>query len=138
VTEARPSELWCNDIRRLNNGIRAWEGKCGEGYLITTGQKSGLWRNRGRPPQKMVGVRSTTGGLDAGWQFERLSDSFDSEVSWIFDEAADDELIGNFGLGLGGVFGLGMDRHDLALGTLANTRLLSAYFGHSDAYPLVP
>lgn len=138
VTEVRPSEPWCIEIRRLNTGIRAWEGKCGEGYLVTTGQKGGLWRDRGRPPQKMVGVGFTTEGMDKSQPFERLSDSFDPDVAWIFDGIADDALIGDFGLGLGGASGLEMDRYDLALGTPPHTRLLCASFGHSDAYPLVP
>ncbi|OYU33101.1 MAG: hypothetical protein CFE35_22045 [Novosphingobium sp. PASSN1] len=138
VTEAREEEPWCIEIRRLNSGIRAWEGKCGEGHLVTTGQRSGLWRDRGRPPQKMVGVGFTTEGMDKSEPFERLSDSYDPEVSWIFDGIGEDELIGNFGLGLGGAAGLEMDRYDLALGTPPHTRLLCSSFGHSDAYPMVP
>ena len=43
------SESW-------NSGMRAWAAKPGEHYLQTTGEKSGLWRNRGRAPQKLTGV----------------------------------------------------------------------------------
>jgi N,N-dimethylformamidase len=138
VTETRPDEPHCIEIRRLNTGIRAWEGRPGEGYLITTGQKSGLWRDRGRPPQKIVGVGFTTEGMDVSQPFTRLSDSYDPEMAWIFEGLQDDELIGDFGLGRGGASGLEMDRYDLALGTPPHTRLLCASFGHSDAYPLVP
>jgi N,N-dimethylformamidase len=138
VCEARESEPWCVEVRRNNTGIRAWQGRCGEGYMVTTGERGGLWRDRGRPPQKMVGVGFTTEGMDESRPFERLSDSFAPEVSWMFNGIGRDELIGDFGLGLGGASGLEMDRYDLALGTPPHTRLLCASFGHSDAYTLVP
>ena len=44
------------EVRKLDSGMRAWAAKPGEHYLQTTGEKSGLWRNRGRAPQKLTGV----------------------------------------------------------------------------------
>ena len=137
VTGLRADEPWCIEVRKLESGSRAWQAEPGEGYLATTGERSGLWRVRGRAPQKLVGVGFTTEGMDESRPFERLPDSLDPAMAWIFDGIGDDELIGDFGLALGGASGIEMDRYDLALGTPPHARLLAASFGHSDNYPLV-
>ncbi len=137
VTGLRAEEPWCIEVRKLESGSRAWQAEPGEGYLATTGERSGLWRVRGRAPQKIVGLGFTTEGMDESQPFERLPDSFDPATAWIFEGIGDDELIGDFGLGLGGASGLEMDRYDLALGTPPHAKLLAASFGHSDNYPLV-
>lgn len=137
VTGLRAEEPWCIEVRKLESGSRAWQAEPGEGYLACTGERSGLWRVRGRAPQKLVGLGFTTEGMDESRPFERLPDSFDPAMAWIFAGIGEDEPIGDFGLGLGGASGLEMDRYDLALGTPPHTRLLAASFGHSDNYPLV-
>lgn len=137
VTGLRAEEPWCIEVRKLESGSRAWQAEPGEGYLATTGERSGLWRVRGRAPQKLVGLGFTTEGMDESRPFERLPDSFNPAVAWIFDGIGKDELIGDFGLALGGASGIEMDRYDLALGTPPHARLLAASFGHSDNYPLV-
>lgn len=137
VTATRPDEPWCIEVRKLDSGSRAWQAAPGEGYLATTGEKSGLWRLRGRAPQKLVGVGFTTEGMDESQPFERLPDAARPEIAWMFDGIADGELIGDFGLALGGASGIEMDRYDLALGTPPHALLLASSFGHSDNYPLV-
>lgn len=137
VTAARDNEPWCIEVRKLDVGSRAWQANPGEYYLTTTGEKSGLWRSRSRAPQKVVGVGFATEGFDESKAFERLPDSCDERVSWIFQGVGENELIGNFGLALNGASGLEIDRYDLALGTPPNALLLAASFGHSDNYPLV-
>lgn len=137
VTETRPEEPWCIEVRKLDTGSRAWQAMPGEGYLATTGDRSGVWRARGRAPQKLAALGFTTEGMDESQPFERLPDSFDSSVAWIFDGVGAQEAIGDFGLGLGGASGLEMDRYDLTLGTPPHAMLLAASFNHSDNYPLV-
>jgi N,N-dimethylformamidase len=137
ATAIRPHEPWCIEVRKLDSGTRAWQASPGEGYLVSTGERSGIWRNRGRPPQKMIGVGFTAQGMDQGRPFERLPDSFDSRAAWIFKGLSETELIGDFGLGLGGAAGIEMDRYDLALGTPPHAYLIAASFGHSDNYPHV-
>ncbi|WP_188064337.1 N,N-dimethylformamidase beta subunit family domain-containing protein [Sphingobium sp. KCTC 72723] len=138
VTSPREDAPWCVEVRKLDSGIRGWQADPGEGYLTSTGERSGIWRQRGRPPQKLVGVGFTTEGMDESKPFERMQDSFDPRVAWMFENIGEDELIGDFGLALDGASGLEMDRYDLALGTPPHTLLLAASFGHSDSYPLVP
>ena len=54
----------CMEVRKLDSGMRAWAAKPGEHYLQTTGEKSGLWRNRGRAPQKLTGVGFIAEGFE--------------------------------------------------------------------------
>lgn len=137
VTAACPDDPSCIEVRKLDSGSRAWQAEPGEGYLATTGERSGLWRNRGRAPQKLVGLGFTTEGMDRAEPFERMPDSFHRRVAWIFDGIGDEELIGDFGLALGGAAGVELDRYDLALGTPPHTLLLASSINHTDNYPLV-
>lgn len=137
VTAACPDDPACIEVRKLDVGSRAWQAEAGEGYLASTGERSGLWRSRGRPPQKLVGLGFTTEGMDRAEPFERMPDSFHKRVAWIFEGIGDEELIGDFGLALGGAAGVELDRYDLALGTPPHTLLLAASINHTDNYPLV-
>ncbi|MGB0505139.1 MAG: N,N-dimethylformamidase beta subunit family domain-containing protein [Pikeienuella sp.] len=137
VTASCPDDPACIEVRKLDVGSRAWQAEPGEGYLASTGERSGLWRSRGRAPQKLVGLGFTTEGMDRAEPFERMPDSFHKRVAWIFDGIGDEELIGDFGLALGGAAGVELDRYDLALGTPPHTLLLAASGNHTDNYPLV-
>ena len=137
VSGLRESEAHCMEVRKLDNGSRAWQADPGEAYLACTGERSGLWRSRGRAPQKIVGVGFTSEGMDESQPFERMPDSFHRRASWMFEGIGPQESIGNFGLGLGGAAGIEIDRYDLALGTPPHALLLAASHGHSDNYPLV-
>ncbi|NVN85508.1 MAG: LamG domain-containing protein [Rhodopseudomonas sp.] len=137
VSGLRDGEPHCMEVRKLDAGSRAWQADPGEGYLACTGERSGLWRSRGRAPQKIVGVGFTAEGMDESQPFERMPDSFHRRVAWMFDGIGPQELIGDFGLGLGGAAGIEIDRYDLALGTPPHALLLASSHGHSDNYPLV-
>ena len=56
VTATCPDDEACVEVRKLDVGSRAWQAEAGEGYLASSGERSGLWRSRGRPPQKLVGA----------------------------------------------------------------------------------
>ena len=137
VTGTREGEPHCIEVRKLDAGSRAWQAEPGEGYLASTGQRSGLWRSRGRAPQKIVGLGFTAEGMDASQPFERMPDSFHKRVSWIFDGIGDEEMIGDFGLAGGGAGGIEIDRYELGLGTPPHALLVASTSGHSDNYPLV-
>ena len=137
VTGLREGEPHCIEVRKLDTGSRAWQAEPGEGHLACTGERSGLWRSRGRAPQKIVGLGFTTEGMDESQPFERMPDSFHKRVSWLMKGIGSEEAIGDFGLALGGAAGVELDRYDLVLGTPPHTMLLGASWGHSDNYPLV-
>ena len=136
VVAFRDDEPWCMEIRKLDSGSRAWQAAPGEYYLATTGEKGGIWRNRGRPPQKLMGVGFTSEGMDECMPYRKLPDAIAPEVSWVF-EGVDKDVFGDSGLALNGAAGLELDRYDLAWGTPPNTYLLATSEGHSDHYPHV-
>ncbi|MDT0634836.1 N,N-dimethylformamidase beta subunit family domain-containing protein [Spectribacter hydrogenooxidans] len=136
VVGFRDDEPWCMEVRKLDSGSRAWQAAAGEHYLATTGEKSGIWRNRGRSPQKTVGVGFASEGMDESSAYRKLPDAEDPAVSWVLD-GVDGEVFGDNGLALGGAAGLELDRYDLGLGTPPGAWLLAASEGHSDNYPHV-
>ena len=44
------------EVRRGEDGIRAWAAEPGEYYHSFTGEYGGLWRRKGKPPQMMAGT----------------------------------------------------------------------------------
>lgn len=136
VVAYRDEEPWCMEIRKLDAGSRAWQAAPGEHYLATTGEKGGIWRNRGRSPQKLTGVGFASEGMDGSRPYQRMPDSRDPAVAWVF-EGVTNERFGDFGLGQNGAAGLEIDRYDLGLGTPPGTFLLATSEPFSDAYPHV-
>jgi N,N-dimethylformamidase len=132
----RDDEPWVMEVRKLEAGSRAWQARPGEHYLASTGERSGLWRHRGRPPQKLVGVGFTSEGMDQSVPYRRMPDSYHRSVAWMFD-GIDGELFGDAGLAAGGAAGIEIDRYDLALGTPPHTRILASSERFTDNYPLV-
>ena len=131
----RDDEPWIMEVRKLDSGMRAWAARPGEHYLQTTGDKSGLWRNRGRAPQKTLGVGFIGEGFESGRSFRRMPDSYHRTVSWI-TEGIEGEIVGDFGLAQGGSAGLELDRYDLKLGTPPHAKIIASSGGHTDNYVL--
>jgi N,N-dimethylformamidase len=132
----RDEEPWVMEVRKLEAGSRAWQARPGEHYLASTGERSGLWRHRGRPPQKLIGVGFTSEGMDQSVPYRRMPDSYHRSVAWMF-EGIEGEIIGDAGLALGGAAGIEIDRYELALGTPPHTRILASSEPFTDNYPLV-
>lgn len=131
----RDDEPWIMEVRKLDSGMRAWNARPGEHYLATTGQKSGLWKNLGRPPQKLVGIGFIAEGFETSRPYRRMPDSYHRTVDWIM-HGVEGEMIGDQGLAYGGAAGLELDRYDLHLGTPPHARILASSGGHSDNYLL--
>lgn len=131
-----PEVSACMEVRKLDSGMRAWAAKPGEHYLQTTGEKSGLWRNRGRAPQKLTGVGFTSEGFETAAPYRKMPDAWHRTVSWI-TEGVDGEIIGDKGLAYGAAAGVEIDRYDLSLGTPPHTKIIASSGGHSDNYVLV-
>ncbi len=132
ITSVDPERPHVVEVKRGNNGTRAWNSAPGETYHSTTGELGGLWRERGRAPNTVAGIGFTAQGWDgrAGY-YERKEGSFDPRAAFIFEGVGADELIGNFGLGLGGAAGDELDCVDETLGTPPHTLLLASSTGHA-------
>src|SRR5690606_32711922 len=62
VTTTYPDVPGVIEVRRGMAGTRTWESRPGEEDHASTGERGGLWRHRGRPPQLLVGVGFTAQG----------------------------------------------------------------------------
>lgn len=136
VHEKRPHLV---EVRRGQQGIRTWEGEPGEAVTTQSAEPGGLWRLRGRAPNRLVGVGMAAQGWDTSTPgFERTQASFDPRVVDLFDGIADDEIIGDFGLVLGGAAGDEIDRADTALGTPRHALVIATSQPHSEFYLAAP
>lgn len=121
VATLDPRKPWVLEVRKGETGDQAWRARPGELYHSTTGEKGGLWRMRGRPPQKIWTVGYTAHGADISVGYKQMPDAVTDEASWIMKGVGPDEVIGNFGLINGGASGgNGPD---------------GLWVGHSTAYP---
>ena len=136
VTEFHPENPNIIEVRK-NYGSNAWKTKPGELHLSFTGEQGGLWRNRGRAPQKMAGTGFIAEGFDVSSYYHRTEASFDPRVSWIFEGVEEDEKIGDFGLVGGGAAGLELDIYDTELGTPSHALIIASSENHTNVYMLV-
>jgi len=126
ITSYHPEKPYLVEVRKAEGGSRAWQAQPGEYYHSTTGERGGVWRNRARAPQKLVGVGFAAQGFDQSSYFRRMPDSTAANARFIFEGVGEDELLGNFGLVGGGAAGHELDRYDLTLGTPPNTMLVAS------------
>jgi N,N-dimethylformamidase len=133
VTTIDPARPHVIEVRRGFTGTRMWGSAPGEGYHSTTGEPGGIWRLRGRPPQKLVGVGFTAQGQDRSAPYRRRPESWNPRAQFIF-EGVEGDVFGAGGLHLGAAGGYEMDRADVALGTPPHALVLASSFGHSDNY----
>jgi N,N-dimethylformamidase len=128
---------WCVEVRRGPAGTRSFECAPGEGRHASTGEPGGLWRHRGRAPNRLVGVGFTSEGWDSRAPgYRRTASAFEERFAWVFEGIGPDELIGDFGLVMDGTAGDEIDRADTALGTPPEAVVLATSTGHSDYYQL--
>ncbi|MFV0252758.1 MAG: N,N-dimethylformamidase beta subunit family domain-containing protein [Beutenbergiaceae bacterium] len=127
-----PDRPWIMELRRGENGSRAWQSRPGEHHHAFTGERGGLWTNLGRASNQVFGVGFAAQGFDsAGW-YRRTADSRDPRAAFIFQGVAG-ETFGHQGTE-GGAVGQEVDRYDLALGTPPDTLLLATSEGLSEGY----
>ena len=138
VISYSPEKPWVMEFGRGENGVRAWQAAPGETTHSTTGEKGGLWRDRGRAPQKLFGSGFTSEGYAGSFHYDRMPDADLPAVNWIFAGVDADEPIGDFGLVGGGAAGQEIDRADVMLGTPPQTHLLASAQHQNDSYKVVP
>ncbi len=133
VTSVDPARPHVIEVRRGRRGTGTWRGEPGEDHHSGSGELGGLWRDRGRPPQRLVGVGMAAQGFDRSNPYELCPGARESRAGWIL-EGVGEGPVGDYGLVLGGAGGLEIDRADPALGTPAHAVVLATTSGFSDSY----
>ena len=125
------------EVRRGEDGTRAWRSLPGEFYHSFDGDYACLWRHHGKAPQALAGAGFISQGFDISSYYRRTAASNDSRIAWAFDGIGQDELIGDFGLQGGGAAGIEVDIADRALGTPPNALVVAMSEELTDSYLLV-
>jgi N,N-dimethylformamidase len=123
------------EIRRAEDGLRAWASEPGEYYNAFDGAYGGLWRRSGRAPQQLVGIGFTAQGTFDGMPYHRVC--YDKNFDWVF-EGIDDDLIGDFGFSGNGAAGFELDRIDLKLDAGHDITILAQAYAIENKFILVP
>ncbi len=131
-----PEQPHLMELRRSDGGTRPHQSAFGDQRHATSGERAGLWRNKGLPPQRLLGVGFVAQGFDRGTHYVRLQDSFDPRVQFAFEGIGDDELLGDFGIMGGGAAGAEIDCFQPVLGSSSQALVLATSAPMSDAYLL--
>ena len=118
------------EVRRAEDGTRAWIAEPGEYFHQFTGEYGGMWRRLGRPPNRLVGIGFAAQGFDGGTYYRIDPEARHSRAAWILEGVAADEIIGNYGTQAGGAAGEEIDRYDAALGSPEHAVVLASSEQH--------
>ena len=132
------------EVRRPS-GSRPWSSQPGEGRHAMSGEQGGLWRLRGRAPQRLVGAGFTAQGWTSANEcgsprpYEQVADRTHPLAAELLAGIAPQDMIGDFStLGLGvGAAGDEIDRVDMSLGSPQQTLVLATASGFDADYQLV-
>ncbi|KAJ4252914.1 hypothetical protein NW762_010820 [Fusarium torreyae] len=143
---AQPHRL---ELRRGGQGVRTSYQEPGERVHAIDGHVGGLWRDRGKAANYLVGIGCCGEGAGAGVPYRMsstLQQTQPSLVNWVFKGLVDsssssDEFI--FGRNALGAFGGGasadeIDRVDFKYGSPSNIIVLASSTGHPDTFGLFP
>ena len=105
------------EVRRAEDGTRAWIAEPGEYYHSFTGEYGGMWRRLGRTPNRLVGVGFSAQGFDGGTYYRLQEGASDPRVAFVMEGVESPDVIGNYGTQAGGAAGEEIDRYDVTLGS---------------------
>lgn len=111
------------ELRRAEDGTRAWASLPGEYHHAWSGELGGLWRRIGRPPNRLVGVGFTAQGFLSASSYARTPAASDPRAGFVF-AGVDAPCFGDHGV-LGGAAGEEIDRFDLRLGSPPHALVLA-------------
>jgi N,N-dimethylformamidase len=121
------------EVRRAEDGTRAWISDPGEYYHSFTGELGGLWRRLGRPPNRLVGVGFTAQGFGPGRAYRiQPGVARDPRTAWIFNGLEHLDLLGRLGAGEAGCAAAEIDRRDVRLGSPVHSVVLASAAGFDD------
>ncbi|MBM3548818.1 MAG: LamG domain-containing protein [Alphaproteobacteria bacterium] len=122
------------EVRRAGQGFLASDVER-ESNMSFTGEIAGTWHRVGRPPQLICGVGMVTQGFDACTGYKRTKESHDPRAAFIFKDVKE-EIVGDFGVLMGGAAGYEIDRHDVSLGSPRHSLRLASSWNHTNVYDI--
>ena len=126
-----PNDAGIIEVRRSEDGVRAWIAKEGEYYHQFSEEYGGLWRRLGRPPNRLVGVGFAAQGFDGGTYYRVQKGALEKRAAFIVkDLETIDDVWGNFGNQGGGAAGEEIDRWDESLGSPSHAIILASSENH--------
>ena len=123
---ARPHLI---EVRRGHSGTRTADSPAGEVHHSLTGEPGGLWRHRGREPQRLVGVGFSGLGYGNGAGYRQAPAARKGSYSFLLNGIAPEEEIGAFGP-TGGAADDEFDHVAVACGTPSTTVVLATSKGN--------
>ncbi len=105
------------EVRRAEDGTRAWVAEPGDYHHSFDGELGGLWRRNGRPPNQIVGVGFAAQGFDGATHYRLTEAAKHPRVGFIFEGTSGNDIIGDYGSIEGGAAGQEIDRWDPELGS---------------------
>lgn len=120
------SQAWPGtiEVRRAEDGTRAWESQPGEYHHAWGGELGGLWRRIGRPPNRLVGVGFAAQGFGSACGYAKRPGASDPRAAFIF-EGVEASAFGDHGR-LGGAACEELDRFDPRLGSPPHALVLAS------------
>jgi len=118
------------EVRRAEDGTRAWIADAGEYYHQFTGEYGGLWRRLGRSPNELVGVGFAAQGFDGGTHYRLNPESSDPRVGFMMEGIEEKDYIGGYGTQGGGAAGEEIDRYDVGLGSPVHAIVVASSEDH--------
>jgi N,N-dimethylformamidase len=118
------------EVRRAEDGTRAWIAEPGEYHHAFGGEYGGLWRRLDRPPNLICGIGFAAQGFGRGAPYV-LTHREPERTGWIFD-GVEGDVIGAHGVG-GGAAGQEIDRFDLRLGSPPHAVVLASATDHDES-----
>lgn len=117
------------EVRRAEDGTRAWIAEPGEAHHAMDGLYGGLWRRLGRAPNRLVGVGFAAQGFDRSGHY-RIADNARDGIAGFALEGIEGDTFGDFGWLGDGAAGQEIDRADPRLGTGGDAVVIASSEGH--------
>jgi N,N-dimethylformamidase len=116
------------EVRRGRTGTATWTSDVGEGYLSFTGEFGGIYRDIGRPPQRLVGVGFIAEGHDKS-HYRIAPEARRSRAGFLL-QGVETDIVGDFGA-FGTAVGQEIDKSSAAHGTPPHALVVARSEGHS-------
>lgn len=125
VSERVPGQI---EVRRTEDGTRAWIAEPGEGHHMMDGGYGGLWRRLGRPPNRLAGVGFAAQGFDESGYYRVNGKARSGPAAFALEGVAD--IFGHHGWLGNGAAGQEIDRVEVRLAPEADVHVIASSTGH--------